>query len=386
MSIEPLEFIRSSRSQIVTRHRCRRERLLGYHFGGTGLEAKGGKYEAKFGQILHSLMADCMTYKYWPGASAHRWAAELEDLIRKDFCDLERAHLDHFVEEQRWLLLLLGYGWCTLRMPRILREYEVVSVEQEHTVTFDPNKWVPSNFASFSRPLVLPLRFDVVLRRKADGLLFILDFKTATQASEDWNINLDNSLQSHLYTVGAEMLYSEPIGGISYEGLVKGRRELDKAKSSPYQGQIIQYGSFLYGWRDRNGKVSKEYATGKQRHFMPSKRLVEDVWADLQQAGWNLSSFFPSTMPWKPLNSGFVVAQVIVNENDFTNNLEMWQAAEGPEKLWYEQMLFEQSLDSCFKYGSKHPCQFVPICHEGLCEDEINLRYAAREDHHAFLD
>jgi hypothetical protein len=222
-----------------------------------------------------------------------------------------------------------------------------------------------------------------LVKRRSDQLLFIVDFKTTSQASEDWNITLDNSLQSHIYCTAAELLYNDPVGGMIYYGLVKGRREMDKAKSSPYQGKVIQYGSPLYGWKDRQGKVSSDYTAGKTRQkLFDVDDTGDELLGKIKSAYGSYTKWFPSTIPWKPQDSGHVMGQIIVNENRYANDLEMYNNANDSVKVYYEQTLFEQNFNQCFKYGTKHPCQFVQICHEHIHEDEMKMIYSEREDHH----
>jgi hypothetical protein len=391
VTLHQLDFIRADRTRIVTRQKCPKERMLGYHMPlqnglPMGLMKRGSKYEASFGALLHELLA-CVLLGRPVDTLLIEAMGDLSKICTDAFPDLEAAEKAHFVKEQQWLLRLLVHGWAKFRLPAILRDYEVVSVEKEHEVTFQPSDYLPDAFANMQRPLVIPFRFDALLRDKSSGMLYIMDWKTTKAASEDWNIALDNSLQSNLYIEGAQKLYpDEIVGGIFYEGLVKGYRQMDNARSSKYQGQVIQYGSPLYGWH-KGSVVYKDYAAGRMRHFMPDtagfseKNMVES----LTGFGWNIPQLFPSTMPWKPLNIGHTIGQVIVNENTFRQNLEFWLACPkgSAEKTWYENILFEQHLDNCFKYGSKHPCQFVDICHGGIHEEEIANIYEQRVPHHA---
>ncbi len=373
------DILTTTRSAIEIRQRCKNERFLSNHYDGIGLEKKSGKYEAKFGNCLHDIMKMIMQAAKefgLDGALKVRIdTAPLEEIIETQFVDLPIEELNHLVEEQKALLYTLVDEWRKRRLPGILKEYEIVAVETEQAVVFHPADYLPPQLAQLLRPVRIPFRFDVLLRRKGDGLLFILDFKTASGVSEDWNITLDNSAQSHLYCEAAKIIYQEPIGGIFYAGMIKGYRQMDKAKSSPYRGYTIQYGSFLYGWKDRNGVVHKDYVTGRFR---------QELWSDGNLALHNLDDYFPITIPWKPINTGEIVGQQIVAENNFANDLELYNefGVNSPEKALYEKVIFEKSLGMCFKYGTKHPCQFVNICHGNMHEDEIRNMYDKRVPHH----
>ena len=375
-------IIRTSRSATETRQKCRKERFLAYHYNSGGLEKNSGKYEAKFGIIVHDALRIKMIAAQQNGYVAAlnypitKQIADLDQLIVTQFSDLPAAELIHMRAEQRELLDVLVHGWIDKHLKHILDEYDIVNVEAEMSVVFNPSDYLPPQLAQLLRPVEYPFRFDVVLRRKSDGLLFIMDFKTTKTASEDWNVGLDNSQQSYLYCEAARIHYGEPIGGIFYAGLVRGHREQDKARSSPYRGYTIQYGSFLYGWKAKDGTVSADYATGKTR---------TELWTTKNyRVHGDMNKFFPITVPWKPLNIAKVVGQAIVAENEFQNNLELYEESHvhSGERALMENVLFEQTLSACFKYGPKHPCQFVEICHGGLHEDEIRMMYTKREDHH----
>jgi hypothetical protein len=206
-----------------------------------------------------------------------------------------------------------------------------------------------------------------------------MDFKTASKSSDDWAVKLDNSLQSSLYTEAVKLLYpNDQLGGIWYEGLVKGKRELDQARSSPYQGQVIQYGSFCYGWRDKKGEVHKDYVSGRTRDQLFDLKL-----GDLEALGFEMRKFFPCTLPWVPLNSATVVAQQIMAENRFQHDLDMLATLPEGTRQEAEHIVFEQTLDNCYKFGNKHPCPFVDMCHKDIDDEEIKELYAPRIDHHA---
>ncbi len=375
------EVIKVDRTRIETRQRCTQERRLGFHYNGIGLSKIGAKYDAMFGQAVHTALAKILLGGD-PEEAINNACDEVTLAVNTCFSEPS----SHFLNEQLWLIEFLVCGWVKYRLPHVATHYVVESVEKETEVVFQPSDYLPNNLAAIMRPLKLSLRLDCLLRRKDDGLLHVLDFKTASKVSEDWNTNLDNSLQSYLYINATELLYKEPVGGIMYDGLVKGYREVDRAKSSPFNGQMIQFSSPFYGW-EKNGKLAK-YVNGAQKVFTPKFLKADDGHDFIRKyeaaTSETLSAYFPSTIPYRPLNIGNIVGQVIVNENEFQNNLEMLESAlpNSPEKAAYENVLFEKTLGSCFKYGSKHPCQFVEICHGGIHEDELINIYEPRIPHH----
>lgn len=383
--------INPSRSAIVTRQSCTRERFYGYDYvlpGATvpGMSKKGAKYEADFGTLVHSALAVCVAAGRY--VEPQREKRLLTDLIEERFKGSFIDHLTHTKMEQQWLLDTLIYAWCKQHLAKLLRDYDILSVEVETSVLFKASDYLPESIAQLQRDFRLPLRLDVLLRQKDSRALFILDFKTASTASEDWEANLNNSLQSDLYVEGVSQLYPDDfVGGIFYMGLVKGKRQMDTARSSPYNGYIIQYGSFLYGWEGKNG-VQKDYVNGTKRVFLPTALNCTDAesfYNAASAAGWNFSSYIPSTIPWKPLGTGMTVGQVIVNENGHADAVDLYMSAplNSPERLLYENVLFEQTKSNCLKYGNKHACQFNEVCNGKAEEWEVLRIYEPRVDHHA---
>jgi hypothetical protein len=356
------------------------ERYLGYHAplmegaDPVGIALLGAKYDARFGQVLHTAMATCLRQGKLSPIAVDLAKQDLSAAI--DVCFPELNDGGFMRREQSDLLHSLITHWCELHLARLLNEYTVISVEVEQSVVFQPIQYLPPDLAGILRPLEFPFRADAILRRKSDEAIFIFDFKTTKAASEDWAVNLDHSLQSCTYLEACSLHLGEYVAGIIYAGMVKGRREEDKALSSPYRGNIIQYGSFLYGWADKAGVVYKDYVKGRQRVYLGVRSVRE-----LTQLGYKMETYFPITVPWKPINIPTVIGQQIVAENNYQNSLDaldQW----GMERQRAISTLMEQHQFSCYKYGTKHPCQFVQICHGGLYPDEIPNFYEERVDHH----
>jgi hypothetical protein len=379
--IQPLPLY-TSRSAIETRHKCLRERYLGYDApiieGGkpTGIVRQGSKYEAKFGQILHTAMAACLVQGKLEEQFLEIYLDRLTDVVHDCFGDLEPEILEYTVAEQRTLLRSLVTHWCHLHLNKILSEFEVLSVEVEQNIVFKPEDYLAPNVLALYnpplRPIKLGFRADAVLKRRSDGAIIILDFKTTKYASEDWAINLDGSLQSNLYIAAAEQHLEQYVSGIMYAGMVKGKREMDAALSSPYKGRVIQYGSYLYGWKGKDGTVYKDYVKGRTRNYMGFQTVDA-----LRELGWPMQAFFPITVPWKPIGIDGVVGQQIIAENEYAKKVAMVNADRSLADL-----VFEQSFSSCFKYGSKYACQFKAICHDGMHPAEVGNHYEPRVDHH----
>ncbi len=378
------DIITTPRSLMVTRQLCAKKRYLCHHADGHGWDVvNNGLSATDFGIALHEMLAQVMT-------SAEPLEADQPPVPVWYAIKLSKSALDsHVIRERRMLLDLLVYGWRKYRLPSILSAYNILTVEKEDSVVFDPEAYLPGNLAPSLKALKVPIRFDVVLKLKADpDHLVILDWKTTSAATQDWNNALDNSLQSCIYVEAARQLYpNKYIVGIGYEGLVKGRVEVDGAKSSPYNGLPIHYGSFLYGWQAKNGSTYKEYSTGRTRLFLPPVCTTTEEAFDACEAVYGgLEMFFPNTIPWKPKDAASVVAQQIVAENRFMADVELYEQLPEPMKYLYENTLFEQSLDACYKYGAKHACMCKDICHGGVVPSQEPMVFVPRVSHHSEIE
>ncbi len=368
--------IRIDRSRIEARKLCTRKRYLGYDRDGTGYALDGNKYEAEFGQILHTVMSDVLN------------GDEVNTALSQNYGDISTAVLTHLpvytdytIREQQWLLWALVRQWVHHRLNNIRANYKLVSTEVEHLVTFDPRQYLPEQLAGSMRPIELMFRPDAVFERE-DGVLFVMDFKTTIRGSDDWALHHERSLQTYVYTEAMKVLHPDrQFGGVWYEGLVKGYRELDTAKSSKWQGEVIQRCP-LYGW-EKNGELC-DYKPGAQRAFVPEYFRYDPphTWQHIAQQPANL--WLVNTIPSNPYDSSNIIGQIIVNENTYRYDMDMvesWPRGSYNRDV-YENIMMEQDFHACYKYGSKHPCEFVQWCHSGLDEEAKMQVYKPRVPHH----
>lgn len=171
-------------------------------------------------------------WQFTQNADAIEWGGG-ENAMPPDLAAREAAT---FIEAVMWL-------WRAERMPALLRDYEVVAVERE--LEFEVGqlevpiaKWVgrpnpldPEAALAFDKqPVLWQSRPDVVLRRRADGRLFVLDFKSSGFKQDA--AELDNYLQHRILVyaqiAAVEEALGEPCAGYIYEGIYKGRKQFDK--------------------------------------------------------------------------------------------------------------------------------------------------------------
>jgi hypothetical protein len=349
--------IRVSRSAIADRQLCEQRRWWGYHAGDGGYAPVVEPTSLQVGNLVHELMA-----------LVFRWATAHDT----DGC---RALLRAWATE-RWLdpsdeqllAFALASAWTRLRLPDLLEEYEIVAVEEEWA-------W------ALASDITIPLRMDVILRRKADGLLVTIDFKTQTSWSPDWQAKFEHDLQTLLYTAALEDVMGE-VGGIQYEGMIKGRRDL--LKTGEDAGEYA-YGSILvspywdpkaYSKGEAVGSLTGVYKAGLTRRKL---RTIEQIttwqdWLALNQPEV-LANQFPSVplfMPSRAMRDS-VFEGVIRKEREFARLLPMATAT-----------TYERNPSACLKFGSDYPCPHRELCWGGGAEDPLGTGlYVPRIDHHA---
>ena len=197
-------------------------------------------------QMRMGLQRAFMPAPLFLGQGAHRGL----DAYYKSDCDVDAAleHVGKWVEEQKRKLHEFSDVYYNLEIesideshqliramiahyalwaPTIDAAYEMVSTEQKYSVPiFYESKRVVS-------PLRLAGRIDGVVRSKANGKLYLLEFKTTRSLySIDW---VFNSIQGTAYTWAATKLFGEPIGGVLYRMLRK------KAPANP---RVLKNGTF----------------------------------------------------------------------------------------------------------------------------------------------
>lgn len=120
------------------------------------------------------------------------------------------------------MMLLHYHLWCD----DFDKEFEVIATEHKFDLP------LPRPDGSLSSDLMLSGRFDGVARRRSDGALYLLEFKTSAKlANVKW---MFRGLQGSVYTWAARQLYPD-VQGILYQVL---------RKKIPTQPKPLQRGGF----------------------------------------------------------------------------------------------------------------------------------------------
>lgn len=330
------------------------------------------------GNVEEALMAATTAYA---AEVAQRGVSGIEDV-------------EFLIREQTGLLEGLVRGWVAIRLPRLLEEFEVVSVEEEFEWEIAPG-------------LIQMLRMDVILRHKIEKTLFILEFKTVANPGYAWQQQWERNIQFMSYTQALKEHSGEEVGGVMVEGLVKGSRKLETAASSPFNGRTLQNSPFCYAYRtsvDGNPFYSPKWHAGKgwTKVALPEETLSIKEWTEIMDPDV-LREQFVTVPPISPLKEQIARwrRQVIAAESRFQVGLDEVKAATeildhmrenaDAETIARWQHKVEETMDfyfpqhdnHCLRYGS--PCSFSEVCFNDLVgEDPLGSGlYTRRTPHHA---
>jgi hypothetical protein len=371
---------------------CKRLRYLTYHYGGKGLQRTVASLPLINGDFVHKALACLVQGEDMDGvleALANQYRAEMQGRTVHGELDLE-----FLINEQLTLLEGLVRAWGRVRLKAVLAEYDIVDVEREVEWEMAPG-------------IIVMLRMDLVLRRKRDKLLFVKDYKTVGTLYDDWAKKFEHDTQLLCYTLAAESIYKEPIGGLLMEGLIKGRRAKEKAVTSPFHGLMIQqsplcyaykvpvakgHNHFVYerGWSRGAEKVPVWEMPGGIEHWLATE------WSDL-----DCQELFVPLPAIKPVRRDAErwLAQMTHQEDMVQSDVSYveerrveWEAQQ-TDDAWdaYQDALntyFPQNQNHCHRYSFNHPCPNEQMCFtEEVETDPIGSGlYQVRVPHHSTED
>lgn len=194
--------IYTDRSRTIEFQRCPRARYWGYEYRGRGVAPIRLSIPLAVGTYVHvglgAMLSDVRDERPVDVDEAVRMAlAGYDDLIQRRGLNVEaNAEMQFTYQEQRALIEAMIRAYAIRRLPLLLEEFEVLEVEREDEFELGPvpvgvSANTDGNLARVvpvEEPLSWMSRADGLLRRKADGDLYVLSFKTAG----DWDIRKEN--------------------------------------------------------------------------------------------------------------------------------------------------------------------------------------------------
>lgn len=342
---------RISRSGYEALSRCRRKYYYGYLFSKTGLSSTAPAWNLIIGLGVHKGLEVIL----FGGSAVEAALAAKEEFEAQASSIKEKdAYTLNSISEASALVQALTIGWFYAKREAFFEQFEVVTVEKEVEVLLSSN-------------VALMARADAVVRDKASGELFILNWKT-TSSTSDWTKHWSYDIQMWTEALAVEGALGERVAGTIVEGLYKGTR-----KDGKYSNYLI------YGYTDGNEWVP--WYTAKKGWFKvrvdsPEGPGIEEWIKYLAKRHQEvLNGYFVRSLPI--LKNDAVVeewlSQVVRIESEVDYVLE-----EGSEED--RLSFFSQS----FSNWNCNGCPFLDVCFKrsDLASLILSGHLTPRVDHH----
>jgi hypothetical protein len=363
--------ILTSRSRIVAYANCPRLGYLTYDWGETGLEPVSLSLPLANGIAIHEILAAILTGTA-PAVAISKALADYEALVHAHgVVNEDPTSVDWLIQEQRTLLEGMIHAWLRVRYPVLRSEYDFLAVERELLWPLDAEGTI-----------IDQIRCDVLARRKSDGGLFYLEWKTTTTGGDEWVKQWEHNTQLLANTLAVEELLHERCEGVLIEGLLKGRRKIDEAARSPFQGRKIQFSPLTYGYKHvATGEFSARYQGAKGWYKIATwQEMPVETWVSDVMTVEDCQGLFAPVPPIRPRRAHLDRwrGQTIALEQERAARLQILKTR--PEAL---DTLFPMNDEHCFRYWG-HPCPFEPLCFgDEVAQDPLGSGlYQPRQPHH----
>lgn len=257
------------------------------------------------------------------------------------------------IDEAMALVEGLVRGWHRACYRGFLEEFEVITIEKEVRTLLAPD-------------LTLMARADVVVRRREDGLLFVVNWKT-TGYKSGWTGQWEDEIQAWTEALAMEEDLGERVAGVIFEGLYKGQYR-DGVQASP----------LIYGFRKEDANAIRYAAKSPDRSWQRFKAWMQpgglSWWIDWLPFDILEEQFVRSSPIFK--NDEVVrgwLRQLVRRESDASHIL-----AEGSE---------EEQLDFFWQNFGHERCKWCPF--RPVCKQQTSIpmlmeegRLMRRVDHH----
>lgn len=370
-------------------------RYLKYHSAnGYGMVRKAASYPLATGVFTHQALAGIMLSaklnKQLPGKD------EVQALVAKaisDYALLAQARgfteatgsveTETLFKEQSCLVAGLVWGWYRTVLPGVLEEYEIIEVEEESELDLGAGVWKM-------------VRADWVGRRRADGKLGNIDFKTAAIVNDAFVEGFKHSPQMALTTKALEVKYGEPVTHYMIHALVKGTRrgEYNRA-TGDYDGPKTQASLLCYLYeRPANPPLQpvdhqpkwRFLGSDGRKHTLGSSYNKRPVWEVMDPRDWVyalpepvLWEIFPSIGPYQRQTWMIepYAEEVRAEELRWVARLhKIYESNDDPAIIRQE---IPRSWD-CHRYN--RPCELMSVCY-GEEQDPLGSgKYTLRRPHH----
>ena len=240
---EPEKYY-ASPTPIGVWNNCRRKRFLEYHAKGMGIQKVGMAVGLSTGSLFHKMLEGVTKYisenkKTIPEEELDKVISASQEDYTKECRERPLVSPAPEAESRRQAALAesLARGWVHYRLPRLLERYEIIASEKEEWITL-------GNGVKIMR------RSDAVLRRREDGALFVMDFKTTGRSITDKILeNWKYAFALHADALSVEQNMGSPCMGVLIELVCTGGRNKTTKEAVNHPTGVISYSKFVRGYR-----------------------------------------------------------------------------------------------------------------------------------------
>lgn len=382
------------RSRYLDGQNCQRLRALTYETDNGPNQPKGWvpvkrRHYYEVGQTLHKALERVFTGSD-PAYEAERIWAFTENPDALDWGngesslppDLKACEAATWIEAAMWT-------WVIERLPYLQKEFEVVACERELEMPLGEIQCpcitageLHAECAATSaiRPVIWLSRPDVILRRRSDRSLFVLDFKSSgfKEDASSLDLTLQHKVLVYAQLAAVEHALGEPVTGYLYEGFYKGQNREDKRL-----GFKRRYSPLAWAYCSPSDGLSKASVDAENWH-LGTARLLKDL------PGWTIKDYVQEVLTEEQRQGQLMYSAESIGANPV--QVERWRRQVlAEEAKWQRWHLAGASLDEvpqnddhCMRYRGE-PCSYLPACWDEVVKVDpvASGRFCARTPNHA---
>jgi hypothetical protein len=380
---------------------CLRKRYWQYEYLGKGVEPiRKGKSEFPLltGTGVHEIIEQVLVGTEIDEAVTRAIYQYREDV--RPSCDPQDERMTYLVGEQWALTEAIGRAWHATKYESFIQTYEVLDIEREESVELAPG-------------LVWMSRPDLLVRRRSDGALFIVNLKTTKKADERWVSQWPLDMQTLSEVVAVEGRLNSmktpeesdiKLSGVIILGLLKG----EQLQYPPSSGNWYHNSPLIWAWHNESGKVHPrgewsaryEWADDEGNHRLGKGWVKREIWLHYPEGvkGWvrHLLETDPALLEEQVVQLPPILrsdqqiqswkSTVVYQEQQIRRNRVAIECVSTTEPLMSE--IKQTYLDETFPMSTgsgncvwPSRCNMYPVCHENMSPDDDTL-YQIRVPNH----
>lgn len=331
----------SDRSRYESGQRCPRQRYWGYHHDGLGVSRVGGSEDLLFGQAIHWNLEYQLSGKEPLGNPLH----ELLELVSPVQLPDGGSQFD----ETSALYNGLCSSFREWMLPQLRAEYEWLGSEQEHTMDLGSVCWMS--------------RLDAVLRRRSDGLYFVLEAKTTSypedlQKQSLYNFQLLMELESLRRSYNLE---PEQIGGALLLVFNKGqKRKVSEAEQRRGLEGQRRLSPFTYCYRKDHANGETEFALDYKAGWDRCPTWTVPGWLDILRETWP-ERMREQVQLWPSVSFDQERTKQLIGQIQMVEDRAAIASSVNDEN--WVNFQWPQNFSNCLNDGGfRRPCPFLDCC------------------------